>query len=159
MTQKQKEEIQKAVSQRFIEEFASFVNGLPELQRIRSVSLKFINVPPREGVPEKLYGEMTLVVESVYPLEGSRKSGKYFVKTFTKRIEVKDFRTFKDGENCVRAILNSGGELQTTNPLTFVAVFKDTKKAFRFLETIYGCPFYFTQVHMGNTHSFKLVVK
>ena len=159
LTQKQKVKIQKAVSQRFIEELANFVNSLPELQRIKSVSLKFINVPPREGVPEKLYGEMNVVIESVYPLEGSRKSGKYFVKTFTKRIDVKDFRAFKDGENCVKEILNSGGELQATNPLTFVAVFKDTKEAFRFLETVYGCPFYFTQVHMGNTHSFKLVVK
>ena len=159
LTQKQKEKIQKAISQRFIEELANFVNGLPELQRMKSVSLKFINVPPREGVPEKLYGEMVVIIESVYPLEGSRKSGKFFVKTFTKRIEVKNFIAFKDGKDCVKEILHSGGELQATNPLTFVAVFKDTKKAFRFLETIYGCPFFFTQVHMGNTHSFKLVVK
>jgi len=159
LSQKQKEQIRKAVSQRFIEELGNFVNTLPELQRIRSVSLKFVNVPPREGVPEKLYGEMSVVVESVYPLESSRKSGKYFVKIFTKKIEVNNFGAFKDGKRCVREILNSGGELQTTNPLTFVAVFKDTKRAFKFLETVYGCPFYFTQVNMGNTHSFKLVVK
>lgn len=158
LSPEQRERIKKDISQTFIRELAYFINTLPELQRIKSVSLKYVTIPPRKGIPEKLYGEMTIVIESVYPIQNSRKSGKFFLKTIKKKLEVKNGKTSKSGKVCMKKILEFGGELEVTNPLSFRVVLKDTMKAFKFLEEIYGCPFYFTQVYMGEIHSFKLVV-
>jgi len=158
LSEKQKLEIKKGISHEFIEELANLVNGLPELQRIRVVELRYVNVPAREGVPERLYGEMKYVIESVYPMEGSVKSGKYYVKTTKRKLKGK-VKVFKNTDECVKEILKSGLDLVRTNPLTFEGTFKNSFRAFRFLEELYGCPFYFERVLMGKTHFFRLVLR
>ncbi|HIQ49416.1 MAG TPA: hypothetical protein EYH58_07300 [Aquifex aeolicus] len=155
----EKIELKRKISNEFIIKLSEIVNSLPEFQRLKSISLNYVNIPATEKQPEKLYGEMKIVIESVYPLKNSRKIGDYFVITRRIRLEGEVKLSYRNPKECIEDILLLGGELIQANPLTFKAEFKNTDKAFNFLTNIYRCRFFFKNVSMGNVHSFTLEVR
>lgn len=154
------EKLKKRISAEFIQKTFEVFESVGRFQRLRFVSLRYVRkVPRRKEENEEFYGVLSYTKESAYPVEGSFKSGNYYVVSRNLRLNGSPVRFEKSPKECLEFALRSGADLVRTSPLTFDFTSKDFFKTVEFLKGLYGCSFYFERASLSRTSALRIIFK